>query len=683
MHGSGIAIMSFSNGNSADGNTVELKLVSGSNTMDLATAKTTAKHDVVFPYNNGDEVVLSETNTGTIVVHSLKCADSESDFKITNGVICDVDNKEKRITSIGDLKGVLHKKEVWGQDFWEHPQMTPKLCSTLCAQTRSCLGFSQKNAGDGNLGSCKLFNTIASLTPTTNTDGSCGRLATALITTPISTPTTTPPSTFFDRLTKQWGGWVGISIVVAGTSIVIVVVILCATCCIYALCRRCAKKRNAHRNPAPVHAIPSHNASPVNRAPKRLSSTPPDLRSPEGYPRGDLRDLHHDLPPGPSSSLPLPLPTARTALPVMHENSQFEAPLNPDEEMIRDHINRLKLEIKTQNEHKLACETSGQYEEAERTAARIWQLEERLDRSEEKLFMLIENNADEDMHPGNSRNSMSRNSMPLPPHQPVTSPYPPAMAPGNMSPDTGPYASPRDDGEKTYNNINEKLEQLQMRIKHAQTEEEADRCEAEIWELLNALKEENDNLKLERTVDLTQPTPQTDEYGDPTRGSYQSTPLLQRDRQSYAEPPPPQHNDDKPGQHLEAGAQNPWAAADSAGMMHGRGMMMQRDAMSHGVMRRDMGPFAGRGAALRRDAASYGGMQHDPAAFRASRKMHPNAGSFHTVHAGMHPESRPFAAPGMMHPDAGSFHSTHSGQMPADPQSVNSHHSQFVCVLVQ
>ena len=40
-------------------------------------------------------------------------------------------------------------------------------------------------------------------------------------------------------------------------------------------------------------------------------------------------------------------------------------------------------------------------------------------------------------------------------------------------------------------------------------------CEAEIWELLNALKEENDNLKLERTVDLTQPTQQTDEYGDP------------------------------------------------------------------------------------------------------------------------------------------------------------------------
>ena len=27
---------------------------------------------------------------------------------------------------------------------------------------------------------------------------------------------------------------------------------------------------------------------------------------------------------GPHSSLPLPLPTARTALPVMHDNSQFE-----------------------------------------------------------------------------------------------------------------------------------------------------------------------------------------------------------------------------------------------------------------------------------------------------------------------------------------------------------------------
>ena len=49
------------------------------------------------------------------------------------------------------------------------------------------------------------------------------------------------------------------------------------------------------------------------------------------------------------------------------------------------------------------------------------------------------------------------------------------MSPNSMPPDSGAYDSPRDDGEKTYTNINEKLEQLQMRIKHAQTEEEADR----------------------------------------------------------------------------------------------------------------------------------------------------------------------------------------------------------------
>ena len=74
MHGSGVAIMSFSNGNVVDG-TVQLKLVSGSTTQDLATAEASTKYNVVFPYNDGDEVVLTETGTGKIVVHSLECAD--------------------------------------------------------------------------------------------------------------------------------------------------------------------------------------------------------------------------------------------------------------------------------------------------------------------------------------------------------------------------------------------------------------------------------------------------------------------------------------------------------------------------------------------------------------------------------------------------------------------------------
>ena len=68
------------------------------------------------------------------------------------------------------------------------------------------------------------------------------------------------------------------------------------------------------------------------------------------------------------------------------------------------------------------------------------------------------------------------NSMPLarqPGASPYTSgsPYPPGGTPQR---DRGGYDN-RDEGEKGFNNINEKLEQLQMRIKHAQTEEEADR----------------------------------------------------------------------------------------------------------------------------------------------------------------------------------------------------------------
>ena len=61
--------------NGGVGGTVQLKLVSGSNKEDLATADAPTKHKVVFPYNDGDEVVLTATNTGKIVVHSLECAD--------------------------------------------------------------------------------------------------------------------------------------------------------------------------------------------------------------------------------------------------------------------------------------------------------------------------------------------------------------------------------------------------------------------------------------------------------------------------------------------------------------------------------------------------------------------------------------------------------------------------------
>lgn len=49
---------------------------------------------------------------------------SESDFKITKGVICEASDKWHRIKSIGDLKGVTHKSEVWGQSFWVRTYLT-------------------------------------------------------------------------------------------------------------------------------------------------------------------------------------------------------------------------------------------------------------------------------------------------------------------------------------------------------------------------------------------------------------------------------------------------------------------------------------------------------------------------------------------------------------------------------
>ena len=66
--------------------------------------------------------------------------------------------------------------------------MNPKLCATLCIRAAGCVGFSQKMAGDGNEGSCKLFN-MASLTPTKHAGGTCGKLATAQVTT-VPTPAT-------------------------------------------------------------------------------------------------------------------------------------------------------------------------------------------------------------------------------------------------------------------------------------------------------------------------------------------------------------------------------------------------------------------------------------------------------------------------------------------------------------
>lgn len=78
MHGSGAAIIRFGNINSngLDDNAVKLKLVRGSSTIDLATAKADATTvDAVFQYKDGDEVVLTETSTGMIFLHSLECAD--------------------------------------------------------------------------------------------------------------------------------------------------------------------------------------------------------------------------------------------------------------------------------------------------------------------------------------------------------------------------------------------------------------------------------------------------------------------------------------------------------------------------------------------------------------------------------------------------------------------------------
>lgn len=639
MQGAGVAIIRFFNGDATDkSSSVKLQRVRKQQKTDLTNTnvggKNADKIDFIFQYKDGDEMVLSETNTGVIVVDSVRCSDV-SEFDISQGFSCSAD-KKYWVGDFDDLRGVTHKVNKVGQHFWEHQDMTSQLCSALCARVTKCVSFSQTPTNGNVLGTCHLFTTAA-LVKQRLSGAACGKIPGAVV-------TTVPPKpvSFFEKLISQWGGWVGISIIVAVGSILLVLIILCATCVIYATCRRCSKKK---RNQQPVPAVPSASSPSPQRNQKVLNSTSPQ----DDFDRNRM-------------------PAARTAIPLTN-NAPFEVPLNPDEETMRENIHQLKLEIKKTNEFKLECEERGNFDEADRVAARLWQLRERLRRSEDKLFMLLENNSCAGM--------------------PATAHVQPA-AHGSTNQHGGYDA--RDDPDKGYHDINEKLEILQNRIKHAQTEEEADRCETEIWELLNALKQENDNLELQRDMEDHH---NTDEYAETSRNpaAYGGNGRMPHDRQSFggtappAVPPPPlhdprmdtdnygrrrphpdnqHHNQHRKYSHPNFAAaarqQTPAWTSDSVRLMHdNRGGPLQHDAASfhsaRGPLQRDADSYHSARRPLQRDSDSYhsahGPLQRDPT-------------SFHSAHGPLQRDPNSFYSAQPLQRDSASFHSAQNGRMQHD-----------------
>ena len=80
MQGNGVAVIRFFNGDTTDqSNSVKLQRVRNQQKTDLTDTnvggKNADKIDMIFQYKNGDEMVLSETNTGVIVVDSVRCSD--------------------------------------------------------------------------------------------------------------------------------------------------------------------------------------------------------------------------------------------------------------------------------------------------------------------------------------------------------------------------------------------------------------------------------------------------------------------------------------------------------------------------------------------------------------------------------------------------------------------------------
>ena len=80
MQGAGVAIIRFFNGDATDkSSSVKLQRVRKQQKTDLTNTnvggKNADKIDFIFQYKDGDEMVLSETNTGVIVVDSVRCSD--------------------------------------------------------------------------------------------------------------------------------------------------------------------------------------------------------------------------------------------------------------------------------------------------------------------------------------------------------------------------------------------------------------------------------------------------------------------------------------------------------------------------------------------------------------------------------------------------------------------------------